>query len=70
MSKTIVTDSEPDAKTREQLAAEHWLGWLVYANNMPVTVCGTLLMVAGWLQANRDEAAALTSQVYGVEVSA
>ena len=59
MSKTIVTDSEPDAKTRKQLVIERQLGWLVYAEGMPATVCGTLPMVAGWIQANRDEAAAM-----------
>ena len=43
---------------------EYQIGWMAYAERMPVTVCATPAMKAGWHQANRDEAAALTSQVY------
>lgn len=44
------------------------LGWLAYANKQPIEPCATDAMRRGWLQANRDEAAAMTSQIY--EVSA
>ena len=56
MSKIIVTEVEPTAKTRKQLAAERLVGWHIYAYGGPATACRTLAMVAGWLQANRDEA--------------
>ena len=35
---------------------EHRLGWLAYASGLPLRVCGSTAMRAGWRQANRDEA--------------
>lgn len=42
------------------------LGWLAYADRQPIDAMTTDAMRRGWLQANRDEAAAMTSQVYEV----
>jgi hypothetical protein len=58
-----VTELQPVVKTMQELATEYNLGWLVYANEMPASVCGTLTMVAGWLQANKDEANAMMCEV-------
>jgi hypothetical protein len=57
MSKvTIVIEFEPTSKTANWLATEHRLGWQLYANGEPATECSTLTMIAGWLQALRDQA--------------
>lgn len=61
---TIINEFWPVVKTAQELATEHQLGWLVYAHNMPASVCGTATMVAGGVQANRDEAAAMASEVH------
>lgn len=50
--------------------SDRQLGWLAYADRQPIESCATDAMRRGWLQANRDEAAAMTSQLYGVEVRA
>jgi hypothetical protein len=52
----IIIEMEPDAKTKEQLAAEHRIGWHIYADRRPAADCTTLTMIAGWLQALRDQA--------------
>jgi hypothetical protein len=49
--------------------SDRQLGWLAYANNQPIDAMTTDAMRRGWLAANRNEAAALTSAVYGVEVA-
>jgi len=49
--------------------SDRQLGWLAYANNQPIGAMTTDAMRRGWLEANRNEAAALTSAVYGVEVA-
>ena len=42
--------------------SDRQLGWLAYADRQPIDAMTTDAMRRGWLQANRDEAAAMTSQ--------
>jgi hypothetical protein len=58
-----VTVFEVHVNPEAELATEHRIGWLIYAAGKPATECSTLTMIAGWLQANKDEANAMMCEV-------
>lgn len=50
--------------------SERQLGWLCYAEKLPVDACGTDAMRKGWLSAWRAESFAVTSEFVESQVSA
>lgn len=53
-------------KTYAAPVSDRQLGRLAYADRQPIDAMTTADMRRGWHQANRDEAAAMTSQIYEV----